>query len=88
MFALHLDPSREESDSKRNADQELIAQQVQISEEKCSDSARAYCDSEVARRLLESEEKCDSETSSFFGAFRRSIECQDPRNLRIRMDEG
>jgi len=66
MFALHLDPSREKSDSKRNADQELIAQQVQISEEKCSDSARAYCDSEVARRLLESEEKCDSETSSFF----------------------
>ena len=55
--ALYPDPSREDSDSKRHADQELTALRIEISEKRRSDSAQAHSDPEAARRLLERDEK-------------------------------
>jgi len=55
--ASYPDPSREDSDSKRHADQELTALQIQILEKRRSDSAQAHRDPETARRLLERDEK-------------------------------
>jgi len=62
--APYPDPSREDSDSKRHADQELSALRIQILKKRRSDSAQAHRDPEAARRLLERDEK-DCETSSF-----------------------
>ena len=86
--ASYPDRIREDSDSKRHADQELTALRIQILEERRSDSARAYCDPEAARRLLERDEKELRDFKFFFGSFRKNIECQDPGDLRTRMDEG
>ena len=55
--ASYPDHSREDSDSKRHADQELSALRIQILEKRRSDSAQAYSDPEAARRLLERDEK-------------------------------
>ena len=86
-FAKH-DPSRQDSDSKRHADQELTAPRIQILEKRRSDSAQAHRDPEAARRLLEHDEKELRDFKFSFGTFRKNIECQDPGDLRTRMDEG
>jgi len=57
-------------------------------EERRSDRARAYCDPEAARRILEQDEKELRDFEYFSGNFRKNIECQDPGDLRTRMDEG
>jgi len=84
----HLDPSREESGSKRHVDQELTALRIQILEKRCSDSAQAYCDHEALRRLLERGEKELRDFKFFFGTFRKNLECRTPEDLRTRIDEG
>ena len=84
---MYQDPSREDSDSKWHADQELTALRIQILEERHSDSARAYCDPEGARRLLERDEKELRDFKFFFGTLRKNIQCQDPGDMRTRMDE-
>jgi len=86
--ASYPDPSREDSDSKRHADQELSALWIQILEKRRSDSAQAHRDPEAARRLLERDEKELRDFEFSFGTFRKNIECQDPGDLRTRMDEG
>jgi len=53
-----------------------------------SDSAQAHSDPEAARRLLERDEKELRDFDFSFGTFRKNIECQDPGDLRTRMDEG
>jgi len=85
--ASYPDPSREDSDSKRHANQELTALRIQIFEKRCSDSAQAHSDPEAARRLLERDEKEVRDFDFSFGTFRKNIECQDPKDLRTRMDE-
>jgi len=47
--ASYPDPSREDSDSKRHADQELTALRIQILEKRRSDSAQAHSDPDAAR---------------------------------------
>jgi len=86
--ASYPDPSREDSDSKGHADQELSALQIHILEKRRSDSAQAHRDPEAARRLLERDEKELRDFEFSFGTFRKNIECQDPEDLRTRMDEG
>ena len=71
-----------------DTDQELTALRIQILEERRSDSAQAHCDPEAARRLLERDEKELQDFEFSFGTFRKNIECQDPGDLRTRMDEG
>jgi len=55
--ASYPDPSREDSDSKRHANQELTALRIQVLEERRSDSAQAHRDPEAARRLLERDKR-------------------------------
>jgi len=55
--ASYPDPSREDPDSKRHANQELPTLRIQILEKRRSDSAQAHRDPEAARRLLERDEK-------------------------------
>jgi len=86
--ASYPDPSREDSDSKRHAEQELTALWIEILEKRRSDSAQAHSDPEAARRLLERDEKELRDFDFTFGTFRKNIECQDPGDLRTRMDEG
>ena len=86
--ASYPDPSREDLDSKWHANQELTALQIQILEKRRSDSAQAHRDPEVACRLLEPDEKELRDFEFSFGTFRKNIECQDPGDLRTRMDEG
>jgi hypothetical protein len=86
--ASYPDPSREDSDSKRHANQELTVLRIQILEKRRSDSAQAHRDPEAARRLLERDEKELRDFEFSFGTFRKNIECQDPGDLRTRMDEG
>ena len=78
----------EDSDSKWHADQELTALRIQVLEKRRSDSAQAHCDLEAARRLLERNEKEVRDFEFSFGTFRKNIGCQDPGDLRTRMDEG
>ena len=85
--ASYPDPSREDSDSKRHADQELTALRIQILEERRSDSAQAHRDPEAARRILERDEKEVRDFEISFGTFRKNSECQDPGDLRTRIDE-
>jgi len=66
----------------------VTALRIQILEERCSDRARAYCDSEAARRLLERDEKEMRDFEFFSGTFRKNLECQNPGDLRARMDKG
>jgi len=84
--ASYPDPSREDSDSKRHADQELTALRIEILEKRRSDSAQAHSDPEAARRLLKRDEKELRDFDFSFGTFRKNIECQDPGDLRTRMD--
>jgi len=84
----YLDPSREDSDSKRHADQELTALLIQILEKRRSDSAQAHSDPKAARCLLERDEKELRDFDFSFGTFRKNIECQDPGDLRTQMDKG
>jgi len=86
--ASYHDPSKEYSDSKRHADQELTALCIQILKKRRSDSAQTHCDPEAARHLLERDEKELRVFYFSFGTFRKNIECQDPGDLRTRMDEG
>jgi len=86
--ASYPTPGREDSDSKRHAKKELTALRIQILEERRSDSAQAYCDPEAARRQLERDGKELRDFEFSFGTFRKNIECQDPEDLRTRMDEG
>jgi len=86
--ASYPDPSREDLNSKRHADQELIALQIQILEKRRSDSAQAHHDPEAVRRLLERDERELRDFEFSFSTFRKNIECQDPGDLRTRMDEG
>jgi len=91
--ASYPDPSREDSDSKRHADQELTALRIQILAKRRLDSAQAHSDPEAARRLLERDEKelrdfhfcCDTLRKNIEC---QDIECQDPGDLRTRMDQG
>ena len=85
---MYPDPSREDSDSKRHADQELTALRIQILEKRRSDCAQAHRDLEAARRLQKRDEKELRNFEFSFGAFRKNIEYQDPGDLRTRMDEG
>jgi len=55
--ASYPDPSREDSDSKRHADQGLTALWIQSLEKRRSDRAQADRDPEALRRLLERDEK-------------------------------
>ena len=64
------DPSREDLDSKRHANQELTALRIQILAKRHSDSARAHSDPEAARRLLERDEKELRDRDFSFGTFR------------------
>jgi len=77
--ASYPDPSREDSDSKRHADQELTALRIQILEEKRSDSAQAHRDLEAARRLLERDEKELRDFEFSFGTFRKKNLVPRPR---------
>ena len=86
--ASYLNPSREDSDSKRHADQELTALRIQILEKRRSNSAQAHRNPEAARRLLQRDEKELRDFEYSFGTFRKNIECQDPEDLRTRLDEG
>jgi len=76
--ASYPDPGSEDSDSKRHANQELIALRMQILEKRRSDSAQAHSDPEAAHRLLERDEKELRDFDSSFGTFRKNIECQEP----------
>ena len=58
-------------------------------EERCSDSARVYCDPEATRCLLEGrDEKELRDLGFFFGTFRKDKERRDLGDLRTQMDEG
>jgi len=87
--ASHLGPSREKSDSKRHASQEQTALRIQILEERCSDSAQAYCDREAAQRLLQRHER-ELQYFEIFLAPSGTSEHRVPRPKRPAhtMDEG
>jgi len=84
--ASYPDLSREDSDSKRHADQELTALRIQFLAKRRSDSAQAHSDPEAARRLLERDEKELRDFDFSFGTFRKNIECQDQGDLRTRKE--
>ena len=71
--ASYLDRSREDSDNKRHADQELTALQIQILEEKHSDSAQAYCNPQAVRCLLERDGKDLRDFEFSFGIFWKTL---------------
>jgi len=75
--ASYPDPRREDSDSKRYANQELTALRIQILEKRRSDSTQAHRDPEAARRLLERDEKELRDFGFSFGTFRKTIGCKN-----------
>ena len=95
-------PAHLNKDSFRDSFKGLVALEIRIDlpigfpinniifllEKRRSDSAQAHSDPEAARRLLERHEKEVRDFDFSFGTFRKNIECQDPGDLRTRMDEG